>query len=148
MKEVSRYAIAYCLWFVDIGLSVWLFFISRTALLALLAVLNKPDDYWYAKRAILVDRVFTLLFGIGLLAFFVITEEYFRAGALKEGLVKRFARLTGPLMLSIFIVDFILFWLQGSYSADWFRWMILSAELVIGLLLVMYVKKKGTNEIL
>ena len=142
MREVPKYIIAYAMWFVDLGLSLWFFFLSRTTLLAFLAVINKPGDWWYAQRAVLADRVFTILFGIGLLAFFVISEEYFRAGALEDGLVKRFARITGPLILCIFSMDLILFWLQGGNTAEGLRWLILLVELLIGLSLVLYAKKR------
>ena len=145
MTKAFKYVLAYVMWFVDLGLSVWLFYLSRTTLLALLAVFNKPGDWWYAQRAILTDRVFTVISGIGLLVFFVITEEYFRTGALREGLDKRFATVTGPLVLCIFIVDLILFGLQGSSAAGWLRRMIFSIELVTGLFLVVYARKKGTK---
>ena len=142
MTKAFKYILAYLMWFVDLGLSIWLFFLSRTTLLAFLAMINKPEDYWFEKRAILADRVFTLILGVGLLALFVITEEYFRAGALEDGLLKRFARVTGPLVLFIFTVDSILFWLQGIQGDDWLRRLVLLTELVIGVSLVVYGKKK------
>jgi hypothetical protein len=50
------------------------------------------------------------------------------------------------MLLCIFILDWILFWLQGFDAKDWLRWLILSAELVIGLILVLYSRKNATNK--
>lgn len=145
MSKTLRYTAAYSLWFVDIGISAWLFFMSRTALLAFLAF-NDPGDYQYEKTAELVDKVFTLLFGICWLAFIFIVEEYFRTGALKGNLMKRFARITGPVLLVIFTLDLALYWLQGVSVADWLRWLILSSELIIGLVLIVYGRKTMANK--
>jgi hypothetical protein len=150
MKEKTskafKYLIAYGMWFADIGLSAWLLFLSRTTLLAYLALFHDPEDYFSPKRAVVIDRVFTIMFGIGWLALIVITEEYYRAGAIKDGLMKRFARVTGPIFLCIFIADFLLIGTQGIDGAGWLRWLILLAELVIGLLLVVYSKKKDVDK--
>ena len=147
MSKVFKYVIAYGMWFVDLGLATWLFYISRTALLAFLALSYDQADYQYPMRADVADKIFTLLLGIGWLAFMVITEEYFRAGAHKESLMKRFARVTGSILLTIFFLDLTLFWLQGIEGGDWLRWLILSAELVIGLVLVLYGKKSRKTKL-
>jgi hypothetical protein len=78
---------------------------------------------------------------LGWLGLFIFAECYYRAGALEEGLVKRFARVTGPILLCVFAVDLILFWLQGI-GGDWLRWLILLAELIVGSVLVVYGKKR------
>jgi hypothetical protein len=44
--------------------------------------------------------------------------------------------VTGPVLLGIFIVDLILFWLQGAGGGDWLRWFILAVELGIGMALL------------
>jgi hypothetical protein len=67
----------------------------------------------------------------------IVAEAYFRAGALRDDLFERFARVTGPVLLGIFGVDLILFWLQGVGGGDWLRWFILAAELGIGIALLM-----------
>ena len=145
MSKVLKYAIAYGMWIVNLGLSAWLIFISRTALLAFLAVLYEPGDFQFTKIVNLVDRIFTVVLGLGWLVLAIFTEENYRTGALKENLLKIFARYTGPLLLCIFIVDLMLFWLQGIAGDNWLRWLILTAELVIGLVLVLYGKKTATD---
>jgi hypothetical protein len=141
MSKAFRYAIAYGMWFVDLGLSAWLFYVSRTALLTYLALFYEEGDFRYTKRADLTDNIFTLLLGLGWLALIVLTEGYYRAGARTENLMKRFARVTGPILMCIFLVDLILFGLQGFGGGDWLRWLILSAELVIGVTLILYNRK-------
>ena len=76
----------------------------------------------------------------------IITEEYFRAGIQKENLTKRVAQVTGPILLCIFVIDLILFGLQGLSSENWFRWPVLLTELVMGLFLVFYARKNATNK--
>lgn len=144
MSKVVKYTIAYGMWIVDLGLSAWLFFLSRTTLLGILALFSEQGDFQYAKMVDLVDRIFVVVLGLGWLVFSIFTEEYYRTGALKENLLKRFARVTGPILLCIFVVDLMLFWLQGIGGDNWLRWLILAAELVIGLALVVYGKKNIT----
>jgi hypothetical protein len=55
-------------------------------------------DFRHLKRAQVIDHTSTVLLGLGWLALFVFAEGYYRAGALEEGLVKRFARVTGPIL--------------------------------------------------
>jgi hypothetical protein len=119
---------------------------GRTALLTFLALFYEEGDFHFRKRAELIDQVFTILVGVGWLAIFVLTEGYYRAGALQENLLKRFARVTGPILMCIFLVDLILFGLQGFGGGDWLRWLILSAELVLGLMLILYARKTAANE--
>ena len=56
--------------------------------------------------------------------------------------MKRFARVTGPILLCIFVADLILFWLQGIGYDDWLRWLILLAELIMGSVLVLYGRRR------
>jgi hypothetical protein len=146
MSKAVKYAIAYSMWLVDLGLSAWLFFLSRTVLLAFLALSHEQGNFRHLKRAQVIDQTSTVLLGLGWLALFILTEAYYRAGALEGDLMKRFARVTGPMLLCAFVVDSILFWLQGIGGGDWLRWLILSAELVIGLVLVVYGRKSVTDK--
>ena len=91
-----------------------------------------------ARRSVLPE--------VGWLGLVIATEGYYRTGALEEGLTKRFARGTGPILLCAFVVDLIPFWPQGIGGEDWLRWLILSAELVVGLLLVVYGRGNATDK--
>lgn len=131
------------MWFIDLGLATWLLFIARTALLVVPALIFNPGNFQYPKRAEVADKVFVILLGIGWLTFMIITQEYYSSGIKKGDLAKRFARITGPLLLCIFFVDSILFWIQGYAANNWLRLLIIIAELVVGLILVIYARKKA-----
>jgi hypothetical protein len=146
MKKVPKYILAYSLWFINLGLSAWLFYISRTAVIGVFAAFYQAGDYQFSKTVNLFDRVFTVVLGLGWLIFAIFTEESYRTGALKKDLLKRFAKFTGPLLLMIFVVDIILFWVQGIGGDNWMRWLILAIELVSGLGLYMFGRIPSTNK--
>jgi hypothetical protein len=141
MNKISRYAVAYAMWFANLGLSIWLFYISRTVLLTVFALFYQAGDWQYTKTVNLIDRVVTVVLGLGWLIFAIITEDLYRTGVKKENLLQRFAKATGPLLLCIFTVDLIFFWVQGIGTSNWLRWLILAAELGSGIALVVYRKK-------
>ena len=145
MNKVLKYATAYAMWIVDMVLSVWLIFICRTAVIGILAVFN-TGDYQYAKVVNLVDRVLIFGLGLGWLVLAVFTEDYYRSGALKANLAKRFAKVTGPILLALFIIDLVLFWVQGINNSAWERWLILAVELVLGLVLWRFGRMKFENK--
>ena len=136
MAKIIKYVSAYFMWTADLGLTFWLIFISRTVFLDISALFYKEGAWVYSRRVDLADKVFSLILGLGWLVFMIVVEEYFRAGVLRDDLLKRFARVTGPILLGIFGVDLILFWLQGVGGGAWFRWFILAAELGIGIALL------------
>lgn len=146
MNKVIKYAIAYGMWIADLGLAIWLFFISRTSLVGILALFYEPGDLAYSHAVDVIEKVISIILGLGWLAFSIVTEDYYRTGALEGNLLKRFARVTGPVLLCIFIVDLMLFWLVGIGGDNWLRWLILAAELGIGIVLVVAGKKKSTNK--
>jgi hypothetical protein len=141
MNKVLKYVSAYSMWIVVSGFVAWLFYLGRTVLLGLLALSGQAGEWQFAKTVNLIDRVVTVVLGLGWLAFVIITEDYFRTTVKKENLLSRFARITGPVLLCIFVVDLVLFWLQGINSDNWLRWLFLAAELGGGIALVVAVRK-------
>ena len=146
MNKVFKYASAYGMWIVDLGLALWLVYLSRTAILGILALFYEPGDLQYLHAVNFTDKVIAIILGLGWLAFTIIIEDYYRKGALKGDMLKRFARVTGPIFLCSFVIDLILFWLQGIGSDNWLRWLILAAELGIGIALIIFVKNKSTHK--
>ena len=141
MVQFIKYIGAYLMWIADLGLTFWLIFISRTVFLSIFALSYKGGPSFYAQqvysqRVDFADKLFSIMLGLGWLAFMIAVEAYFRAGAAGDDLFVRFARVTGPVVLGIFVVDLILFWLQGVGGGDWLRWLILAAELGIGITLL------------
>ena len=147
MRKFFKYVLTYSLWIINFGLAAWLAFITRTVLFAVPSLLFHPGNFQFPKRAEVMDKVFTLLLGIGLLAFLVITQEYYHKGVQKVDLLARFARINGPLFLGIFIVDSILFYLQGFDLNNWYRLLIILAELALGILLVIYSRKQRHQQV-
>ena len=137
MAKIIRYVSAYLMWIVDLGLTFWLFMISRTVFLGIFALSYKGGQLIYAQRVDFAEKVFSILLGLAWLAFMIIVEEYFRSGASRDDLLKRFASVTGPVLLVIFGVDLTLFWLQGVGGSGWLRLSVLAAELGIGIVLLM-----------
>jgi hypothetical protein len=140
MKKITDYVLAYAMWIIDILLGIWLVLISRTAILGIFALSYKEGKLQYAHMVDFIDKAISLAFGLGWLAFVIVSEEYLRAGIPKKNLIRRFARLTGPELLIIFVVDLILVWLGGIASSDLLRWLILAAELGFGIMLYTYAK--------
>jgi hypothetical protein len=144
MKKVINYAIAYGIWIIDMGLAFWFAYLCRTDLLSILALRYKEGQWQYPRLVTVIDKSFLMLLGLGWLAFIIIVEEYNRPGIQKGDLLKRIARINGPLFIAIFVVDLILFWLQGIGSYDLLRWLILAAELGIGIALLVWSKTRFT----
>ena len=137
MAKIIKYVSAYLMWIVDLGLAFWLFMISRTVFLGIFALSYKGGQLVYAQRVDFADKVFSILLGLAWLIFMIVVEAYFRAGASGDDLLKRFAKVTGPVLLGIFSVDLILFWMQNVGGSGWLRSSVLAAELGIGIVLLM-----------
>ncbi len=140
LKQGIRYVWAYVLWIVVLLLALWLLIIGRTDFLGVLGAFYVGDSATHAWRARFFDRVFTLVFGLIWLVFMIVTEASFRKGALRPGLLKRFARIAGPLLVLIFVADLFLLWLQGIATGNWMRWLALVGELAAGILLLWYAR--------
>jgi hypothetical protein len=142
MKKIINYVIAYIMWIVDIGLALLLFILSRTALLGFLGLFYKQGSPQYNYTVSFIDKVFSIALGLVWLAFVIFTEQYFRKGVSKENLLKQFTGVTGWILLEIFLINLILLWLPGVGSSSGLNWLILTTELIIGITLVVYSKKK------
>ena len=145
MTRVFRYAIAYLLWILDLGLGIWLILLGRTALLGIFALSYKPGALTYAHRVDFIDKMYVIFIGLAWLTLMIVLEHSFRTSALTEKMPRRFATVTGALLLSIFVLDLILSWLQGGPSGNRLRWLILAAELGIGIALITAAKTRRTS---
>lgn len=141
MKKVVKLAIAYGMWIIDLGLALGFAYLCRTDLLDLFALFYKKENSYFRGAVNVIDRVFILILGLGWLAFMILVEENYRVGVQKGDLWIRCTRVTGPLVLAVFVANLILFWLRGIGSTDWLSWIILAAELAIGIALIIMNKK-------
>lgn len=141
MSKAIKFVLAYLVWTVDLVLALWLAFLGRTGMISFLALFYKPNDFAYANLAKFIDKAFTIVLGLGWLIFMILSENYFRKSAHKDAFSQSLARVSGPLILTIFLIDLLLFWLQGVDALDWSRWLILVGELAIGLALTLFAKR-------
>jgi hypothetical protein len=144
MKKVTNNVIAYGAWIVNMLLGFWCAFLSRNVLFAILALFSKKESWSYQHWVVVIDRVYIIVIGLAWLVFIILVEQYILAGLKKGNLLKRCARVTGLVLLAIFVVDLALLWLQGTGSYSWSRWLILSAELIIGIGMYIYYKSTAT----
>lgn len=136
MKKALKFIISYSTWILNLGLAFWLFYISRTTLLGILALFYEKGEWAYSKAVDFTDKVFTIVLILAWVVFMVIVEEYFRKGVHKGLFMQRAARVTGIILLSLFTVDLILLWLQGISAANSLRWLVLALELGVGTALI------------
>lgn len=142
MNKVLKYLLAYGTWILNLVLTVWIFLNARQVVTGILALFYEPGDIQYAHAVEFADKIVSITLGLAWLAFSIITEDYFRNGINQGNQWGRAARITGPVLLGMFLVDLALFWLQGAPEAVWTRWLILAVELVLGLGLVVAGRKK------
>lgn len=142
MKKVLNYALAYILWIIDLGLALWLFFYGRTAFLSIYTFFFNPANWHNAQMMNAIDKALVVLLGLGWLIFMIVVEEYFRIGVSRGELPKRIARVTGPLLLTIFIVELVLLWLTGTAGINILRWLIMLIELSAGIILIVLAKTR------
>jgi len=140
IKKSLNYVIAYALWIVTILLGLWFVLLARGGFQGALATFYVRGSLTYAQRARFFEQVFVLVMGLLWLALVLITEGYFRSGAQRPDLLKRFARVAGLVLLLVFVADLFLFWLQGVPSGNWLRWLILAGELALGIVFLLYAR--------
>jgi hypothetical protein len=146
MNKVIKYVVAYALWIVDLGLTMWLIITSRSGLLGTLSRIYKNGDVRYNYAAGFLDKSVLIILGLGWLAFMIFSEKYFRVGVQKNLLLKRFARVTGSVLLCIFCINLILLWVNGVGRGSWLSWLILAAELGLGIILLVSANRKATSK--
>ncbi len=144
MKKVLNYTLYLILWIFDIGLALLLFFRLRTLILDLLIVLGDPTNWAYTQRINAIDRFLVVILGIGWLVFMIVVEEYFRTGVPGGTILKRFAKVTAPLLLILFAIDLLLVFVQGIGKAGWLQWLALLVELGAGIVLLLFYKDRFT----
>lgn len=147
MNKAIKYGVALGMWVVDLALGFWLFYIGQTALMGIMALFYEPGEWQYEKIITATNKFAILIFGLAWLVFTIVIQEYFMNGVNEGEMFKRFARVNGPLLICIFVIDLIIFWLQGVPGNNFFRWFILAAELGLGLALTVFYKRKSIEKL-
>ncbi|MEJ5311073.1 MAG: hypothetical protein WHX52_15020 [Anaerolineae bacterium] len=145
-KHWLSYVVFYLLWTVLIALGFWFLILSREAFLTG-AAYYAGDSFTRGWQTRFFDKVFFLSAGIAVLVFFYGTEGYLRAGIEKHDLLRRFFKAAGWMLLVIFVTDFILLALQQFAGGVWLRWVILAAELGLGVALSWAGRRKPAKSI-
>lgn len=145
-RKIFDYFIAYVLWVVTLGLGIWLILLSREALEAFLGgyYIKGENQFMLIRQARFLDIAIPFVLWLLWFAFLIIIEEYYRKGAEKRLIWWRFARVTGWLLVLIFIVDLIQVLLVGAMVAGWLRWLLVTLELLVGVALLIFSRSKPT----
>ena len=131
-KRWFDYVLFYLLWTVLIALGFWFLILSRETFLTA-AAYYAGDSFVRGWQTRFYDKVFFLFVGIAVLVFIYATEGYLRAGIEKHDMLRRFFETSGWVLLAIFVMDLILLFLQQFAGGTWLRWVVLVAELGLGI---------------
>ena len=134
-----NYLLVYFVWTIVLALGIWLLLLSHTAFLNV-AALYAQDSLERAWQIRSLEKFSILGMGLVCLIIMIVSEFYFRHGARRGYLFQRFARILGTEMLLLFVVDAVLLAAQGLRSGIWSRWLILGAELVLGIVLRVFAR--------
>jgi len=133
-KRWLEYVLFYLLWTVLIAMGFWFLILSRETFLTG-AAYYAGDSFTRGWQTRFFDKVVFLSAGIAVLVYFYATEGYLRAGIEKHDMLRRFFKASGWMVLAIFVADFMLLALQQFAGGVWLRWVILAAELGLGVAL-------------
>ena len=122
----------YLLWFAAIALGFWLALQMRTCIELSLAMFYVRDRIMLVRPADVMDKFSFPFLICAWVVGIVLAEAYFRSGAAKHVLMKRFARVFGPTLLLLFLVDLANLLMQGINTAIWWQWLLLAGELLGG----------------
>ncbi len=133
--DVMRKLGAYSLWIILVLLGAWAFLLARSSLLTALAV-YAGDAIDRAYQARFLNPFLSLLLGIVLFIFIIVSEDRVRQGIKKGIVLRNFSRLLGPLLLFLFLMDLIIFIYEKFAMVSWLRLLILILELGLGLVCI------------
>ncbi len=136
MRSGLRYTVAYLMWFAVLASGLWLALVCRETLLEVLAR-YAGESTKYLWQARFFHHCFIVVTGLCWVILTVAVEEYFRRGVQRRDLVRRFAKVAGPMLLFILVADLCLLGLQGGSSSGW-RWLSVVGECVIGLSFLLF----------
>ena len=138
------YVMAYLLWFVTLCLGAWFVFISRNTFEVFLGgyYIKEKNQFLLSKQASFLDIVFPVVLWLLWFVMLILTEEYYRRGVQKHNLFKRFAKVSGGLLVLIFFADLCLNLMLGITATGWLRWLITLIELLAGVALLIASKTK------
>lgn len=145
-KRWLVYVLFYLVWTVLIVMGFWFLIMSREVFLTA-AAYYAGDSITRGWQVRFYDRAFFLIMGLAVLVYFYATEGYLRAGIEKHDMLRRFFKTSGWVLLAIFVLDLTLLALQQFAGGAWLRWVILVAELGLGVALSWIGRRKPAKPI-
>lgn len=133
-KTWLSHILVYLLWAVLIALGFWFLILSREVFLTG-AAYYAGDSWTRGWQTRFLDKAFFLLMGVAVLVFILLTENYLREGVEKHTVLRRFEKVAGWTVLVIAAADVVLLFLQQFAGVTWLRWLIIAAEVGIGVAL-------------
>jgi hypothetical protein len=127
------------MWIFTLLLELWFIVISLQDFQCIFSAFYIRGSDQRAQQVGFYVAIYVIIMGLLWVVLITVTEELFRTGAQKGDLFRRFAKIAGPEFLFIFLADLVLLWLQSPGGYDWFRWLILGGELLIGVALITFV---------
>jgi hypothetical protein len=107
-------------------------------------IIKDESQFLLIRQARFFDLVVPLVLWLLWFGFSIVVEEYYRKGAEKHVLWQRFAKVTGVLLLLIFIVDFCQNLMLGITVVGWLHWLLTALELLVGIALVIASRSRRT----
>lgn len=141
-----QYVGLYLLWAVVIALGFWLLLVSRETFL-FGASFYVGDDIVRGWQVRFFDKAFFIIAGLFIIILVTTTEGYFRGGVEKGNLLRRFAEVAGIEVLIIFACDLLLALMQGAAASGWVRWLIIAAELLLGVVLFLFGRANSKTKV-
>lgn len=130
-KTWLGHVLVYLLWMLLVALGFWFLILSREVFLTA-AAYYAGDSVTRGWQIRFYDKIFFLFVGLLLLVFIYVTENYLRAGIEKHVVLRRFAKVTGWVLLVIGGTDVLLLFLQQFVGATLLRWVVIAAEVGLG----------------
>lgn len=128
----------YVFWLVSLALGAWFVIIAREAFETFLGryFIKSPDQFTVIRQARFWDLVVSVVLWILWFAMMIIVEEYYRRGAEKNVMWRRFARVTAILLILIFIASLSQNLMLGFAVVGLLPWLLSVLELFAGIALI------------
>lgn len=123
----------YLLWLITVALGILILFISRSVVMAAIALLI--ENIWLHR---ILDKAAFVFAGIGILVVVGWSEYYLRKGMRNKQLLKNFLRVMGIEVLVIFASHMFFDIISGFRGIGLEGFVLIAAELVVGLGALVY----------
>lgn len=142
--RLLHHVLVYVMWVVVLALGLWVLLLSRDVVVAVASALFVEESSARFWRITSVERFYILGAGLAWLALMILSEFYFRNGVRQGRLFVRFARVLGIELVILFVVDGVLYIAQGLPAEAWVRWLILGAELALGVASLVFARSSSS----